>query len=56
MRYELLYYELKKKNFNSIKTLERFLNTLTEDQKLRVMRKDGDIYYHLTRTPEGFIE
>lgn len=54
MRYELLYYELKEKKFNSRKALDKFLNTLTCDQKLRVIRKEKDIRYILQRTPEGF--
>lgn len=54
--YELIYYELKQKNFRSKKTLDRFLRTLTEDQKLRVLKKEKGIYYALVRTPEGFID
>jgi hypothetical protein len=54
MRYELLYYELKEKKFNSKKTLEKFLNTLAEDQKLRLIRKDNNVSYLLIRTRYGF--
>lgn len=39
MRYELMYYELKQRNFNSKKTLDKFLKTLTQEQKLRVLKK-----------------
>lgn len=56
MRYELLYYELKEKKFNSRKTLEKFLNTLTVDQKLRILRKEKGIYYAIEQTPYGINE
>lgn len=56
MKYELLYYELKERKFNSKETLLKFLNTLTEDQKLRILKKDKGIYYAVLRSPNGFID
>lgn len=54
MRYELLFYELKQKKFNSIKTLNNFIKNLLPEQQLRILRKEKNIYYRLLRTKEGW--
>ena len=54
MRYELLYYELKEKKFNSETTLKKFLNKLTDDQKLRLIKKENGFCFLFQRTPQGF--
>lgn len=58
MKYELLYYELKQKHFTKKETLQKFLNTLTQDQILRLLkRKDSKSWYEavLRRSPSEFI-